>query len=474
MACRALNALVTAGVKAGDSVVAHYDTAPEDIALALAVARLGGTFVPIPKRMGVREINYILSRSAAAYFSHSGDNPPEGVVPPKGAVVRSAVSINRFDPLELPVHPCEPDHTALIGVTSGSTGQPKGVMHSWQAVSWSAERMRSLVDTREGESILVTGAGAGAPGFTFFTYQGLAHGIHLVKSGRWDPVRVLELGDRHGCVWSCMVTTMLEMLLQARPQALGDRRLEAMRAITVGGSYMSADLIRRARSQLGVEVLRMYAMAECMCNASMLLSDSEEEREIFDGRPAAGAELAVFDDAGNPLATSEVGEVGLKGPSLLQGYLGEPEEKARLMTADGFFLSGDVGRITADGFVKIVGRKKDMIIRGGFNIDPSEVEELLKAHPAIAKVAVVGYPAPIFGERACAVVELEKGADFDFDTMVDFLKESGLSREKLPERLECRDAMPLSPDGKILKGELRKEVVKKTASENAVAGQSAE
>jgi acyl-CoA synthetase len=458
LAARATGLLVSAGIKPGDKIVAQYNTRAEDIAMALAAARLGGTFLPLPHGVGVREVNYILDRSQAAFFCHAGEAPPEGVVAPGTARISSAAAVLSAEPVEAPAVQMGADHVSLIGVTSGSTGQPKGVMHSWSGVAWAAEHMRSFADVRNGEPILVTGAGAGAPGFTFFTYLGMAYGVPLVHAGHWNPAQVLKLAHTHQCVWSTMVPTMLQMLIDARPQVLGDARLEHMRAVTVGGAFMSQELIQRARDELGMEILRMYAMAECMSHSSMLLTDSQQQRDTLDGRPGPGAELAVFDDAGARLTDGEVGEVGMRGPSLLKGYLADPQGKSRLMSADGFFLSGDLGKITPEGFVKIVGRKKDMINRGGYKIDPSEVEELLKSHPAVSKVAVVGYPDSLYGERACAVVEPLADASLSFAELFEFLLAQGLSKAKIPERLECWDALPLSPDGKILKGKIRADI----------------
>lgn len=458
LAARATGALLAHGIRSGDRIVSQYDTTANDIALALAAARLGATLLPIPKRMGSREINYLLERSQAALMAHAGAVPPEGIVPPAGAVLCSSEAVVKAEPASFEIAPAGEDHIALIGVTSGSTGQPKGVMHGWSGVAWAAERMRSLANVQSGESVLVTGAGAGAPGFTFFTYLGMAHGITIVRASRWDPPEVLKLAHQYCCVWSTMVTTMLQMLLQVREQVLGSGRLEHMRAVTVGGSFMSPALIRQARKELGVEVLRMYAMAECMSLASMELGDSAEDREVLDGRPGPDAAFAAFDDDGQRVAPGVTGEIGLRGPSLMKGYLTDPDGKAKLMTADGYFLSGDLGRIDERGYVRIVGRKKDMIIRGGFNIDPSEVEELIRRHPQVAKVAVVGYPDKIFGERACAVVEPQSGQTLELKALTDFLLSLGLSKEKLPERLECRASLPLSPDGKILKAVVRSQI----------------
>ena len=458
LAARATGLLLSAGVKPGDRVVAQYDTQLEDIALALAAARLGATFLPIPRRMGTLEVNYILDRSEARFLAHVGEKLPQGIELPAAVQTASTSAVLTADPVDAPVAKMGPDHVALIGMTSGSTGQPKGVMVTWSAVSWAAEHMRSFADVQEHEPILVTGAGAGAPGFTFFTYLGMAYGVPLVHAGHWDPAKVLALAYENQCVWSTMVPTMMQMLIEARPNVLGEKRLEHMRAVTIGGAFMSPEFIQSARDELGVEVLRMYAMAECMSHSSMLLSHTQGERDTMDGRAGAGAEIAVYDDDGEPLPLGEIGEVAMRGPSLLTGYLAESEGKSSLMTRDGYFRSGDLGRITPEGFIKIVGRKKDMINRGGYKIDPSQVEELIKGHPAVSKVAVVGYPDGKYGERACAVVEPVAGESLSFEDLVMFLSGLGLSKEKLPERLECWEALPLSPDGKILKGKVRTEI----------------
>lgn len=456
---RATTLLSQHGVGPAKRVVVQYDTSLQDVALAIAVARLGGTLIPVPKRLGMKEINFLLARSEAALFVHVEETPAVGLQPPAGAGVASRDTIDALEPTRAETAKVADDHCALIGVTSGSTGQPKGVMHTWDSVAWSGERMRALGRVQPGERVLMTGAGAGAPGFTFFTYMPLAAGATIVRAERWDPVEVLRLAKENECVWSCMVPTMLRMMLDAREEALGkDGKLEAMRAFSMGGGFMSQSLIERTREELGVEVLRMYAMAECMCNASTDLEDSVEVRNLLDGRSGPRAGLAIFDDDRKPLPAGEKGEIGLRGPSLLQGYLGEPDGKDSLMTPSGYFLSGDIGEMDADGFVRVVGRKKEMINRGGYKIDPSEVEELIGRHPAVAKAAVVGYPDDLYGERSCAVVEPRPGEQVTFEELKAFLVGEGLSKEKLPERFETRDALPLSPDGKILKAAVKAQV----------------
>jgi acyl-CoA synthetase len=455
LAARAAGSLQELGAAPGGAVIAHYDTSPEDLALAVAAARLGCTFFPIPKRTGAYELSYMLELVQPVLFSVHRDAAPADLAVPEATVVRPVDAVVLGPARDVPVHRGAASDIAVVGMTSGSTGYPKAVMHTWSALAWTADRMAALGSVRTGDAIAVTGAGAGAPGFTFFTYLGLTRGVRLVRSERWDPPRVLELMARHRCVWSTMVPTMLYMLLEAQRAAERPYDLGSMRSVSMGGAWIEPTLIQRARTELGIEVLRMYAMAECMANCSTLLSDPESDRDHMDGRPAPGDEVTVFDIARKPVPPGEVGELGLRGASLFSGYLGRPGEKDALMTDDGYFLSGDLGRITEDGYVKVVGRKKDMIIRGGFNIDPSEVEEMIRTHPAVLQVAVVGYPDDKYGERACAIVSTRPGHTLDHPALAHHLLSLGLSKEKLPERLVLCGGFPLSPDGKILKAALK-------------------
>jgi acyl-CoA synthetase len=362
----------------------------------------------------------------------------------------------------------EHDTPAVIGFTSGTTGRPKGVMHSWAAMDWVGDLLTERSRAQYGESICVTGAGAGVPGFTFYTYWGLSRGLPIVKSERWDPQRVLELMARERCVWSVMVPTMLHMLMDARRTTGQDLDISAMRSISIGGSPMTADFIADARRLMGFEPLRVYAMAEIMMHNHMRLDDPVDDRDVKDGRPGPGCEIGIFDEHQRHLPVGETGEVGMRGPSLMLGYLGDPEGKSSKLTPDGYFLSGDLGRIDDEGYIRIVGRMKDMIIRGGYNIDPSEVEALIRLMPGVRDVAVVGYPDPVFGERACACIWRPDGTETGLAEVAEHLLGVGLTKEKLPERVICFEQIPQSPDGKILKGELRKQL----AAEPALPGGS--
>ncbi|EHI14809.1 putative acyl-CoA synthetase [Mycolicibacterium thermoresistibile ATCC 19527] len=453
---RAVAKLRSLGAEPGDAVVAHYDTGAEEMAIALAASRLGCVFMPIPRRLGARELNYVVGLADPVLVAVQ-DRDHVGVVenPGRARVLTLADSLAPTG-AEVDPYRWRPGEAALVGFTSGSTGHPKGVMHGVPAMEWVADLIVERGSLRPGEPICVTGAGAGAPGFTFYTYLGLTRGLPIVKSEKWDPKRVLELMARERCVWSTMVPTMLHMLMTAQRDSGRAYDLSAMRTVSMGGAPMSEEFISEARELMTFEPLRVYAMAECMMHSHSRADDPIEIRNGMDGRPGPGAEIATYDSEGRRLPTGETGEIGMRGPSLMLGYLGDAPGSLPL-TSDGFFLSGDLGRVEDNGCIKVVGRLKDMIIRGGYNIDPGEVEELLRAHPEVRDVAIVGYPDPVYGERACAVLWTD-GVVLGLSDIAEFLLERNLSKDKIPEMVVCRDELPQSPDGKILKGQLRAEI----------------
>jgi acyl-CoA synthetase (AMP-forming)/AMP-acid ligase II len=452
---RAVTTLLECGATPGRAVVCTYDTGFDEVALAIASARLGCVFMPIPKRLGTYEFTYVVDLADPVLVAVADPALLEAMAD-RPVDARNLADVIAEKPTVVETHEWDNEAPAIVGFTSGSTGRPKGVTHCWSAMAWVLDLLVERNSLMPGEAICVTGAGAGAPGFAFYTYLGLAHGLTIVKSERWDPARVVELMARERCVWSTMVPTMLHMLMDAKRDR-PDVDISSMRAISMGGAPMSRQFIEEAREVMGFEPLRVYAMAEVMMHCHMECSDSPENRSYFDGRPGPGADIAVFDSEGNPLPVGEVGEVGLRGPSRMLGYLGDPDSLARISTPDGFLLSGDQGVLDERGYIRIVGRIKDMIIRGGFNIDPSEIEGLIRQHPMVRDAAVVGYPDPTYGERACAFLWMDvPGTSLALPELSRHLLEYGLSKEKFPERVECRDELPQSPDGKFLKGDLRK------------------
>jgi acyl-CoA synthetase len=240
---------------------------------------------------------------------------------------------------------------------------------------------------------------------------------------------------------------------------------QTLRTAAVGGSAMTPQLIADAERFLDLKALRMFGMSECMGHCSTRPSDPLERRQDFDGVPFPGTDEEAFGEDLTALPRGSRGQAGVRGPSLFIGYaegLGQGQER---LTPDGYYLTGDEIVRDEKGFVKVVGRIKDQIIRGGFNIDPAEIEAALLQHPSIAEVAVVAVPEAKLGEQACAVCRLFPGAEpIDFAAVVEHVAALGLSRKKWPEHLVVVDEMRVTGTGKLDKKAMAQIAVTKLAS----------
>jgi non-ribosomal peptide synthetase component E (peptide arylation enzyme) len=209
-----------------------------------------------------------------------------------------------------------------------------------------------------------------------------------------------------------------------------------------------------AASERGIRVLRLYGSTEVLVGTWNRPTSPAEKRAHTDGIAMSGVELEVRNDAGAPCAVGEPGELFVRGPNTCVGFFADPPRTSATFDADGWVRSGDILTMDADGYVTVVGRKKEILIRGGMNIAPREIEDLLTALPEVERAAVIGLPDERLGERACACVVLRPDAELDLDTVVGRLRAAGLATYKLPERLEVVDALPTSASGKVQKHEL--------------------
>lgn len=337
----------------------------------------------------------------------------------------------------------------LIGFTSGSTGVPKGVMHGAAALNHATRTCAAIAGLDEADSILGIVPLDSAPGFTFTAHFALSQGRTLVLVDPWDPVAAMCRAVDRRCGWAIMVPTHLFTMVEAARTGAWSGRLP-LRAAAVGGSAMTAELIADAEMLLGLKALRMFGMSECMGHCSTRPFDALTIRQGTDGIPFPGTQEEAFDSQGVALPRGTRGQAGVRGPSLFLGYAEELGAGQERMTADGFYLTGD--EIVRDdaGFVTVVGRIKDQIIRGGLNIDPAEIEAALLRHPAIAEAVVVGVPDRKLGEQACAVCRVRRGAvPIPFDAMIAHLAAQGLSRKKWPEHLLFVEAMTVGATGKL-------------------------
>ncbi len=273
----------------------------------------------------------------------------------------------------------------------------------------------------------------------------------------FDPKKSIDVLSRCGATLGTAGTVFHQAYLAAQRERGPERIFPRMRAFPGGGAPKPPQLHFDVKREFGgVGIVSGWGMTECPIVAMNTVRDPDEKLAHTEGRATRGVEIVVVRPDGSRAGPGEEGELRCRGPQLCRGYLDSSLDAGAFDEA-GFFRSGDLGFVDAEGYVVITGRLKDVIIRKGENISAKEVEDLLYPHPKVADCAVIGLPDPAVGERCCAVVACRDPADpLRFDEMVAFLSERGLMRQKLPERLELVESIPRNPTGKILKHELRR------------------
>ncbi|QUH02069.1 acyl--CoA ligase [Saccharopolyspora erythraea] len=335
---------------------------------------------------------------------------------------------------------------ALIGLTSGSTGRAKGVVQSEEALRYACGHSIDINGLRRGDAVGAIVPLSSAAAYCFGVYLSLMLAGPLVLCGKWEPTSVLARMAEANVRWTMCVPTMA---LQLGAAAAGSRALEGMRSITVGGGPMEAGVLARAEQSLGTRILRVFGMSECLGHTSPRPNDPEETRLGRDGTPFPGTEVRAVDETGTPVARGEVGRAQVRGPSLFLGYAREGKLDPPALTADGFFPTGDLVRVHDDGAISVMGREKDVIIRGGRNIDITEIERAVATHPRVAGVCVIPVPDAVLGERVAALVVTADGGRFELEDATRHLHEVGLSKTKWPEFVFTVDDLPQTAVGKL-------------------------
>lgn len=434
LALQLADRLAAAGVGAGSRVLVEGSKHAGTLSTALAVSARDAIFCPYSPKLSATDrltLEQRLGHTVRVIASADG----QATLIPADAAPRPVSARDR--------------ETVLIGFTSGSTGAPKGVMHGPSALNYATRACAMIAELEEQDPVLGIVPLDSAPGFTFTAHFAFSQGRPLVLVDPWNPVVAMDLAVDHRAGWAIMVPTHLHTMVEAARTGAWSGSLP-LRAAAVGGSAMTAELIADAERLLGLKVLRMFGMSECMGHCSTRLSDTLARRQTCDGIPFPGTLEESFDAGGRPLPRGVRGQAGVRGPSLFLGYadgMGAGQER---LTDDGFYLTGDEIIRDPEGYVTVVGRIKDQIIRGGFNIDPAEVEAALLRHPALAEVAVVGVPERKLGEQACAVCRVRAGEmPPSLDDVLAHLAAEGLSRKKWPEHLLLVDAMDIGATGKL-------------------------
>ena len=397
-----------------------------------------------------------------------GDEVPEG-----------CISLNKMmqEPLEQKYSPEQLEklfakarmpstEVSELSHTTGTTGVPK--LAEWPAVL-GMTRTKDTVKKFGITSADIVGALApGWGGMNNPVYHGGPYvGAKIVMLEHWDIVEAMKLIEKEKITYFAITPTMMRQMLD-HPD-FGKYDLSSVRAIMVSGAPCPPGWPREAEEKIGAKIINTYGSRDLGSTASPTVDDPPEIRWATAGKPNSWDEIHLLDERGREVPKGGVGEVAVKAVTGSAGYFKNPEAAKEAISADGLFHIGDLAKWDEDGNLVIVGRAKNIIIRGGENIYPNEIENLLGTHPKVTQVAVVKMPDPLFGEKACAYVTVKPGEKFTFDEMVSFLKKKGLALFKLPERLEIVDKIPMVGDGtKVdLKG-LEKDIADKLKAEGKI------
>jgi acyl-CoA synthetase len=445
--------LVTMGIgtRAGDAEVAHL------------VGRSGARALLTVDALRGRRTSELLdvARDAGAPLDHH-------VVLPAGLPVVAAQVLVDGEPgnagVLAPGLALDPDELFLLNSTSGTTGLPKCVMHTqnrWIAYHRMAMRAGDFGDDEVFMSLLPAPFGFGL--WTAHVTPTLL-GCPTVVMERFDADAALDLIERERVTVLCCVSTQFIMLLNA--QAERPRDLSSLRCMFTGGEAVPYQRAAEFEETTGAPVLQFYGSNETGALSCTTTIDDRDHRLRTAGRVIPEMRVRLFDaETGADITGSgRPGQPACRGPVTCLGYWADADADASLLTDDGWMLMGDIVEIDDDGYLSVVGRTSDFIIRGGKNISAPAVEAEVGTHPSVAMAAAVAWPDPVFGERVCAYVELRPGTSLDLDGLVAHLRERGVTTEWFPERLVVVDELPRSSGGKVAKGDLREDAERRASA----------
>jgi cyclohexanecarboxylate-CoA ligase len=343
-----------------------------------------------------------------------------------------------------------PDDIMKIMFTSGTTGEPKGVMHTSNTIFCSMPTLTARLGLTSSDVIFMPSPFGHSIGFCYGIMMSIYLGARLITMDVWDPQKAVEIMERHGVTFMFGATPFVSDIVNF--PGIEKRKLDQFRIFLTAGAPIPPTLVDMGKSALSASIVPGYGMTELGLASSILPSALDRGRET-DGIALPHVELRVASDNQCEQTPGVEGELQCRGSSLFVGYHGRPD----LYNVDeqGWFATGDLATMDQDGYIRIVGRSKDIIIRGGENIPVVEVEYLIHEMPQVLEVAIVGMPDERLGERSCAFVSLREGQELTLRQVTDFLESRKLARQYLPERLVVIDSMPKTPAGKLQKFKLR-------------------
>lgn len=473
------------GWQAGDTVAVQLPNWVEFIEVVIALSRLGVITVPIMPIYRRDEVSYVVGHAEARaviapstfkgfdYLGMYRDVRTEHpdleilVARPDDAALAAATEkssgVSTLDSVRAETAPAEadlpgqpsPDDPFVIVYTSGTTSRPKGCVHTFNTYCSGARSLTPAFGYTDSDVQFGPSPITHTTGLVTSVLLPLLNGAATHLMAEWEPVRGAAEIAEFGCTQAVTATTFLQMLLDVYDPQRDD--LSSLRRWVCAGSPIPRAVVERAHDTLpNLKVLSLYGRSENLMTTTCTVADDADRAMTSDGSALPGHRVAIVDEEGREVPRGSEGDITYRGPSHMIGYLGDPEETAALFTPDGMSRSGDLGVMDADGFIRVTGRLKDIIIRGGMNISARELEEHLVSHPALSDSAVVGYPDDRLGERVAVFVVARDGRpEPSVEELRAYLTGHGVAIQKTPERVIGVESLPMTATGKVQKHVLR-------------------
>ena len=462
--------LYALGIRKGDRIVVSLPNWPEFIISYFAIAKLGAIIVPLNTKISDKELAYILNNAEVTLVITAGEL--DGVnlmdmytnLKPEAPSLKTVVIVGQepmvgmhnFTKLlssgttiPLPKVAVGQDDIFSILYTSGTTGHPKGAMLTNYGLMINALMTAEQLRCNEQDRFLIVVPVFHIFGMSSSIFCCTVTGATMVLMDKYNREEVLKTIEKERITVKLGVPTMF--ILELNQPDFKKYDLSSLRTGVVAAAPCPAEMMKRIYTEMGCNICISYGMTETSPSLTFTRFDAPDIlRTETVGQPLPGIEIKIVDDERRSLPLGEHGEVACRTPTLMKGYYRDPEATAAAIDSDGWFYTGDLGTLDEQGNLRIDGRKKDMIIRGGFKIYPREVEEVLYTHPAIQEVAVVGLPDPVLGEINCACIKLKEGLQVTTEEIIEFCGDK-LIYYKLPDRVLFREDFPMTASGKIKK-----------------------
>jgi cyclohexanecarboxylate-CoA ligase len=468
LADRAAGALIRLGVGRADIVTVQLPNWWEFVVTAFACAKIGAVINPVMPILRERELTYILNFCQAKVFivpkSYRGFDYAamaqgmRGDLPYlKQLIIVDGEGESGFERMLLASEPNElrcglrPDDMAVLMFTSGTTGEPKGVMHSSNSLIACCKALSGRFGLDSSDVLLVASPVGHMTGYAAIVLLSVYLGGTMVLQDVWEARHGVSLMAFEGVTYTAASTPFLSDICEA--VKAGAPRPQSLRSFLCGGAPIPSVLIERAASELGLKVCSLWGMTEVLSGTLTEPARAAEKSANTDGRSLEGMQVKVVDANGRPVPTGQSGHLLVRGAQMFKGYYKRPELPT--FDSEGWFDSGDLAYMDQDGYIRISGRVKDILIRGGENVPVVEIENLLYKHPAVAAVAVVGFPDPRLGERGCAFIVARAGCAIDLATVQAYLSDCKMAKQFWPERVEIVAELPRTASGKIQKFKLK-------------------